>query len=205
MTQDAPRAFDSDAAREGLLALLRALDAAGIDHYLTGALVRNLLGSARTSEDFDVVVDTHANSHERVRDALASAGYQLEGPLKGNLGERFVTEAGGFETDVWLPPDTETARHEMRNRKAVEWHGTRVWIMDPEDYVLRKLVTWRRVRRKTTDLDDAYQVLFVEWESIDAERLVQRAGFHRVTEAMRELVDLVREDRAKLARGEGLE
>ena len=197
MTPEQPASFVSDRAREGLLALLRSLDAADIQHYVTGALVRNLLGAARTSEDFDVVVDTHAHSEERIASVLKHAGYSLEGPLEGNLGRRFVTEVGGMETDVWLPPDTETARQEMANRKAVAWHGASVSIMDPEDYVLRKVVTWRRVRRRSTDIDDAYQVLVVAWDSIDRQRLVSRAGIHRVTDAMKELIKVAGEDRLR--------
>lgn len=116
MTPDERADFRSETARLGLLALLATLENAGISTYLTGALVRNLVGSERTSRDFDVVVDTHTHTRDRIRSVLAQAGYDVEGPLKGNLGERFVLRVDGVLTDIWLPPDTETARHEMSNR-----------------------------------------------------------------------------------------
>lgn len=196
--------FASDDARRALVSVLDALESAGIDHYLTGALVRNLLGSARTTEDFDIVVDDWAHPPAEIRRILEAAGFTVDGPLTGNLGTRFVIEPGGFETDIWLPPDTEVHRGEMARRQMLEWHGRLVPVMGSEDFVLRKVVTFR-LRRKTTDLDDAYQVLMVAWDTIDRSRLVQRASFYRVEKLMEELIEVAREDRAALAGGQGRE
>jgi predicted nucleotidyltransferase component of viral defense system len=92
----------------------------------------------------------------------------------------------------------------MERAVEVDYHGIPLRIMDAEDFVLRKLVNCRK-RRNPNDLDDAYQVLLHAWMEIDAERLVARASGHRVEKLARELVDLAREDRARLERGEQIE
>lgn len=194
-----------DQLRKELVRILDVLDGASIPHFLTGALARNALATSRTSEDFDIVLDMRGRKEDDVRMLFERAGYRVEGPLKGNLGRRFVLDIPDYEADLWLAPDTEIHRAELERARPADYHGRRVRVMHPEDFVLRKLVNWRRIRHKPTDLDDAYAVLLARFDEVDSDRLVQRAAGHRVDKDARELVELVREDREKLARGEPLE
>lgn len=186
--------------REHLARIIGILRAEGIGYLATGALVRNALAPARTSLDLDVVIDMRDRTATDVRRVFERSGYSVEGPLKGDLGSRLVLDLPDYEADLWLAPDTEIHRSEMSKGIEVDYHGLRLRIMHPEDFVLRKLVN-TRVRRNPNDLDDAYQVLLHAWEHIDPERLVQRASGHRVDARARELVDLVSEDRAALEAG----
>lgn len=190
----------ADAIRAHLTRILGILQDAHIPHMATGALVRNALAPARTSEDLDVVLDMRGWTPEDVRALFEAKGYKVEGPLKGDLGTRLVLDLPEYEADLWLAPDTEVHRGEMTRSREVDYHGLRLRIMHPEDYVLRKLANTRR-RRNPNDLDDAYQVLLHTWSDIDPERLVARATGHRVETTARELVDLVREDLAALKAG----
>lgn len=186
--------------REHLARIIEILRAEGIAYVATGALVRNALAPARTSEDLDVVLDMEGRTAADIRVIFERAGYRVEGPLKGDLGTRLVLDLPDYEADLWLAPDTEIHRSEMAKALEVDYHGLRLRIVHPEDYVLRKLVNTRR-RRNPNDLDDAYQVLLHAWDQVDPERLVLRATGHRVEGRARELVDLVREDRAALEAG----
>jgi hypothetical protein len=190
----------ADEIRGHLTRIIGILQDARIPHMVTGALVRNALAPARTSEDLDVVLDMRGRTPDDVRALFEANGYRVEGPLKGDLGTRLVLDLPQYEADIWLAPDTDIHRGEMARAKEIDYHGLRLRIMDPEDYVLRKLVNTRR-RRNPNDLDDAYQVLLHAWADIDAERLIARATGHRVETTARELVDLVREDRAALEAG----
>ncbi len=111
------------------------------------------------------------------------------------MGSRLILAVGGTPVDLWLAPDTELHRREFERARTIPYGNRFIRLMDPEDFVLRKVVTWRRVRRKSTGIDDAYQILLVAWYSIDRARLLDRAGFHRVTDAMRELIEVAEEDR----------
>lgn len=194
----------ADDLRGHLTRILGILEEARIPHMATGALVRNALAPARTSEDLDVVLDMRGRTPEDVRALFEAAGYRVDGPLQGDLGTRLVLDLPEYEADLWLAPDTEVHRGEMARSREVDYHGLRLRIMDPEDYVLRKLVNTRR-RRNPNDLDDAYQVLLHAWLDVDPDRLVARAAGHRVETVARELVDLVREDRAVLDSGRSIE
>ena len=185
-----------------LFAVLDVLEELRVPAFLTGALVRNVYGEMRTTRDFDVVLDARTLPWERVHEAFTARGFVVEGPLHGNLGKRLVVDSSGTPVDLWLAPDTDLHRREFERVKRIPYGDRMLAVMHPEDYVLRKLVNFRRIRGKQTDIDDAYQVLLHAWEEIDPERLVARATGHRVEGAARELVDLVREDREKLERGE---
>lgn len=186
--------------RSHLERIIGILRAQGIPYLATGAIVRNALAPARTSEDLDVVVDMKSRTPGELRAIFEKEGYRVEGPVNGSLGSRLVLDLPDYEADIWLAPDTELHRNEMSRAIDVDYHGLSLRIMHPEDYVLRKLVN-TRVRRNPNDLDDAYQVLLHAWEHVDADRLVRRASGHRVDGRARELVDLVREDRAALEAG----
>lgn len=83
---------------------------------------------------------------------------------------------------------------------ASPYAGRMLAVMNPEDHVLRKSVNFRRIRAKQSDLD-AHEALLRAWDQIDADRLIARASGHRVETTARELVELVREDRAALEAG----
>lgn len=187
-------AFSSDAARKGLRALFAALDDAGIRFFLTGALARNALASARTSEDFDIVLDMRGRAPEDVARVLTAAGYRPEGPSTNEFGTRLISTIAGVETDLWLAPDTPLHRGELERAIEVEYLGGKVFVLAPEDLIVRKLVTYGRIRRRSADLDDAYQVLLLHWESIDREQVILRAEAQRVGALARELVEVVEED-----------
>lgn len=194
----------ADEIRGYLTRIIGILQAEGIRYMMTGALVRNALAPARTSEDLDVVLDMTGRTVEGIRRLFENAGFRVEGPLKGDLGARLVLDLPEYEADLWLAPDTEIHRSEMARATEVDYHGIVVRIMDPEDFVLRKLVNTRK-RRNYNDLDDAYQVLLHAWDRIDPDRLLARSTGHRVEMTARELIELVREDREKLKAGKSPE
>lgn len=180
-----------------LFRILDILQRAGIRHFATGALARNLYGESRTSRDFDIVLDAARPEPEDLRKLFEREGYVVEGPLRGDLGERLVLHFANYYADLWLSPKTELSRQEFERFRHVPYAGRTIPVIHPEDYVLRKLVNYYRVRRKPNDIDDAHQVLLYEWENIDRERLVQRAIVYRIEKKARELIAIVEEDRAR--------
>lgn len=177
------------------------LERAGIPYLLTGAIVRNIFGDVRTSRDLDVVIHPDHTDPAELRDLFEAADLEVEGPRRGDLGERLVLATEPVPTDLWLAPDTPLHRSEFERAVPREVGDRTLVIMHPQDYVLRKLVN-TKVRRASHDLDDAYQVLLFAWDQIDPEALVKDAQLHRIGGKARELVALVRSDREQLERGE---
>lgn len=177
------------------------LDRAEIPYLLTGAIVRNIFGDVRTSRDLDVVVHPDHADPDDLRALFEGVDLEVEGPRRGDLGERLVIATDPVQTDLWLAPDTPLHRSEFERAVPREVGDRTLVVMHPQDYVLRKLVN-TKVRRAGHDIDDAYQVLLFAWDEIDPETLVEDAHLHRIGGKARELVDLVRSDREQLERGE---
>lgn len=185
-----------------LFRVLDVLDDAGVPYLLTGALVRNYLGGlSRTTKDFDIVVHPDHADADGIRSLFQRKGHAVEGPMQGNLGRRLVLRFEELWVDLWLPPNHPLHRSEFERAVRVIHGGRSLPLLHPEDYVLRKLVNYYRVRGKPNDIDDAYQVLLYAWDDVDAERLVQRAALYRIEARARELVNLVRNDRDELKGG----
>lgn len=187
-----------EALERELFKILDILAAADVEHFLTGAQVRNLLAEPRTSGDFDIVVLLRGRTKTWVRELLESKGYAVEGPLRGDLGERLVLALPDFEADVWLAPDTEFHRNEFGNAIRVRYGDRELPVMAPGDFVLRKLVNYYRVRGKSHDLEDAFQVLLHAWAQIDVEALPRRAEAYRIRKETEALIAKTRRERARL-------
>ncbi|MGQ0534697.1 MAG: hypothetical protein ACT4PT_01345 [Methanobacteriota archaeon] len=187
-----------EALERELFRILDLLADEDIEHFLTGAQVRNLFAEPRTSGDFDIVVLLRGRPKRSVRELFEANGYSVEGPLKGDLGERFVLGLPDFEADIWLAPDTEFHRSEFGNAVRVPYGGRELPVMAPGDYVLRKLVNYYRVRGKSNDLEDAFQVLLHAWERIDVEGLPKRAEVYRIRKQAEALIEKTRRERVRL-------
>ncbi len=181
-----------------LFKILDILAAANIEHMLTGAQVRNLFGEPRTSGDFDIVVLLRGITKDAVRDVFASEGYAIEGPIKGDLGERFVLALPDFEADIWLAPDMQFHRAEFGNAVRARYGDRELPVMAPGDFVLRKLVNYYRIRGLSHDLEDAFQVLLHAWERIDMDALPDRAAVYRIRKQAEALIEKTRRERERL-------
>lgn len=179
-----------------LFRVMDVLEEAEVPYFVTGALVRNAYGEPRSSQDIDVVVE---GKHEgELRRDFEAQGFDVQGPREGRLGRRLVLRGDETPVDLWLAPKTQLHEAEFDRAVAREYRGRSVPLMHPGDFVLRKLVNYRRIRGDTADLEDAYQVLLYGWDEVDRNRLLERAAFYRVETDARELLETVREDRADL-------
>lgn len=185
-----------DPLERTLFRVMDLLEAEEAEYFLTGSLVRNAFGEPRASRDLDVVVpEEHEDTLRRV---FEDDGFRAEGPLKGRLGRRIVLRTDDALVDLWLAPPTEFHRREFERAVEKEYRGRSIPLMHPEDFVLRKLVNYARIRGHTEDLEDAYQVLLHGWKEVDEDNLMDRATFYRVKDHAQRLLELVREDREEL-------
>jgi hypothetical protein len=183
---------------ELLFRVLNALEGDDVPCFVTGAFPRNAQGDWRTTRDIDVVVHpTHAEA-ESLTGLFSDLGFDVEGPREGSLGRRLVLKGDRAPVDIWLPEGHPLHHEEFDRVQGVEYRGRVVPVPHPEDYVLRKLVNYYRLRRSTNDLDDAYQVLLYAWDLVDVDDLLERAVTYQVREEAEELVRTVEEDRAEL-------
>lgn len=144
--------------------VVRALDAAGFDYALGGAVALAYWGVPRATVDVDVGVAAEPMQLPELFAALRAGGLELdearavEAAARGDFGCR----ARGVRVDVFLPV-MPLARSALERRVQVPFgEGGRAWIVSREDAVLLKLLYGR-----TKDLADLERLFALHPERLD--------------------------------------
>ncbi|MBI4820536.1 MAG: hypothetical protein HY791_29985 [Deltaproteobacteria bacterium] len=154
------------------LELGAALEKAGFDYAIGGALALGFWAVPRATLDVDVGVDADALRLPDLLATLRQAGCivdferALEAAQRGDFGVR----KDGVRVDVFLP-ELEVARAALDRRVSVEVSGRRLWIVSPEDLALLKLLFGR-----TKDFADLERLFSARAQSLDIEYLERSVG-----------------------------
>jgi len=118
-------------------------DAAAIPYMLTGSVAGQFHGLDRSTMGTDVVIDLDAGRAgallESLRDGwYVDAGMVVEGLERRSMFNVLPVAGGKFDLIPLRREPYELAKFERR--QAMDWHGTRIWVITPEDLVLSKLL-----------------------------------------------------------------
>jgi hypothetical protein len=162
-------------ADEAVVAVIDALERAGIPFMIVGSLASNFHGIPRSTRDADFVVELPAGSVERLRKALPSAlALQLQGGFETVTGTtRYVIEMSRspFVAELFLRSDDAHDRSRFERRQLVSLLGRRAHVATAEDMVVTKL-RWAGAANRGKDRDDIRNILAVrgpdlDWDYID--------------------------------------
>lgn len=172
--------------------IVRSLDRAGIDYFLTGSLVSSVHGEPRIVKDLDVKVNLVEG---RVWELLAAYLGPDFRPDPKTLGEAirgggiFVSELAGDRVDFWFFRDDPFDRSRFERRRSVRLFGLDVSVPSPEDTILANL-RWAKKEVKGSEVKsyrDALRITEVQDSALDrryltewADRLEVRALWDRV-------------------------
>jgi hypothetical protein len=165
-----------------LLAVARALEAAGAPYVVGGSLASSLQGIPRSTFDVDLVADLAAGGVEAFLRGLGSRFYAdreriLDGVRRGASFNVIDLETG-FKADIYLAGGGPLDRSQFRRRQMVEvLPGVSLPFCAPEDVVLQKL-RWYRLGGEVSERQwlDALGVLKVQGEVLDRSYLAARAA-----------------------------
>jgi hypothetical protein len=155
--------------REGIVTLLEALEVAGTEYVIVGALATGAWGIPRSTNDADFVVACAAPVLDAILRKLPSkisvepqARMEL---FTGTLRWILRLEGTPFEIEVFLlgSDPHHAAIFVRKRRERIIMIDREAWIPTAEDLIIQKL---RWARRK--DLDDAQNILAVQGDAIDA-------------------------------------
>ncbi len=155
-------------SEQAVCTLLDALAAAGLPHMVTGGLVSNAHGIARSTHDADIVVQVRGGDF---------AGFARSLPPELHLDPQisFETITGSqrhivriteskFQIELFFLSDDP--HHQERFQRRVWRHlpdlDREAWIATAEDMVIQK-VRWNRDK----DRDDARNILAVQGDALD--------------------------------------
>lgn len=192
MTSD--REPNEVAARTGILATLlavaKALDAAGAPFLVGGSLASSLQGIPRSTQDADLVADLAAEGVASFVLALGGSFYADEERIRDGVARRasfnVIDLRNGFKADIYLAARDAFGREQFARRQSIEIApGRSLPFASPEDVVLQKL-RWYRLGGGVSERQwlDALGVLKVQRERIDLAYLVRWANTLELTDLL---------------------
>jgi hypothetical protein len=149
---------------EQIVALERALAAAGIPHAFGGAQALAYYGSVRATHDIDVNVFLPASEAERVFAVLGSLGAAVHNPGLRKLvarDEQVRILWDATPVDVFFAYDP-LHQSSMRRRVRVDFYGDPIHILSAED-----LITYKATFDRDKDWRDIASIVYACDEPLD--------------------------------------
>ena len=155
---------------EVTLAVIDALELAGLRYLIVGSLSSNFHGVPRATQDADFVVDVAAGDISRLAEALpatlvleSQAGFET---VTGSL--RYVIAAAGnpFICELFVHSDDPHDVERMRRRLRVSIIGRQTFVATAEDAIVTKL-RWAALARRGKDVEDVRNIIAVRGDELD--------------------------------------
>lgn len=152
------------------MAVIDALEAAGIPYMVVGSLASNFHGIPRSTRDADFVADLDRSSVQRLGEALPRGlRLQPQGSFEAVTGTyRHVIELVGspFVAELFVCSDDPHDRKRLARRQRVRLFDRSAYVATVEDMIVTKL-RWASLARRTKDADDARNMMAVRGDELD--------------------------------------
>ena len=151
--------------------IISALEDAGIAHMLAGSFASSYHGSARATQDINLVIEADARRLVALVQLLPPSAYYVdEGAaleaLQAETQFNVVDLSAGWTIDLIIRRSRSFSVEEFTRRNMTDYEGTRLAIATAEDLIIVKLE-----RAKTGDLkrriEDVVAMLRVRGEELD--------------------------------------
>ena len=166
--------------QELLKYVVAVLEAAGIPYMITGSTVSSLQGQPRTTHDIDIVVG--------IRPSVIPAILAAFPPPKFYVDEDAIRDAvatssmfnvidieGGDKIDFWMLKSEPFNRVSFQRRYKESAAGTEMFISQPEDTILRKLLWSKMSGGSEKQKADCIAVYEVNYTNLDAQYMQEWA------------------------------
>ena len=177
--------------------VIEALQAAGVEYMVGGALALWAWGEPRSTMDLDLMIsvplDAISGLSEELkkRDMLLPADIILDAVLaeRSTIPLIAIHISSGFKADLYLLfPNDNLGQMAFRRRMQVDFgpHYGTLYVHTPEDLILFKL-WYYRISRQTKHPRDIYAILIAQEDHIDLDYIqewVTRLGVSSVWEEL---------------------
>ena len=138
------------------------LNTAGIPYMVSGSVAMNFCATPRMTRDIDVVIEMQKKDVERFI-ALFGKDYYLEADtIRDEVARKgmfnLIHQRSIIKVDFVLQKDGAYDRVAFERRTRVDVDGIGLWLISPEDLVIRKLL-WGRDGDSELQLRDVRNVL----------------------------------------------
>jgi len=164
---------------DSLKLVLDALEAAGVEYMIGGAVAAWAWGEARTTRDFDVVIDVPIAKMERLsqelekRDMLVPADiiYNLWAETRADLPVNAIHLHTGYKAELFLlRPGDDLRRAAFSRRRLVNLGPPlgEVYVHSPEDLILYKLLYFS-ISEQPKHTRDIASIILAQGDDLDVE------------------------------------
>ena len=181
--------------------MIEALDAAGVEYLIGGAIAEWAWGEPRATQDLDLVVKIPIKAINKLskelekRDMLIPAEIILDAVLedRADIPINAIHMHSGFKADLYLVREGDELRHSaLRRRQQVDYGPPigKVYIHSPEDLILYKLIYFGLSQQSKHSRDIA-AILKSKKDELDLnyiEEWVTRLG---LSSLWREMLDII--------------
>jgi hypothetical protein len=174
---------------EALLLLVAALEAVGVDYMLTGSVAAGFYGSARMSNDLDVVIDVPAMRRPLVKvlhEDFEADPENVEAALREPRIFNVFHPATLAKIDLIPRNQVKDSPEVFARRRLVSFGDAQVQIISPEDLVIAKL-TWAKESRSEMQFRDVAGLL--RREDLEMEYIRRKAAKFGLIATLNEIRD----------------
>lgn len=150
------------------------LEQTQIPYMIAGSVSSSFYGKPRSTQDVDMIIDPIRSALENFINILGS-NYYISRPAAIDALERrsmfnIIDTTNGWKVDLIIRKLRPFSQEEFNRRRPAELMGINAWVLSPEDSILSKL-EWTMTRESTIQLQDALNVLIMQWHVLDFEYL----------------------------------
>jgi hypothetical protein len=157
-------------ADEAVVAVLDALEAAGIPYMIVGSLASNFHGIPRSTRDVDFVIELVPGGLQRLGDALpVDLKLQRQGSFEGVTGTmRYVIDLANspFVCELFVRSDDAHDQERFKRRLHVRLLDRVAFVASAEDMIVTKL-RWADEAHRPKDREDIRNILAVRGAELD--------------------------------------
>src|SRR5690348_6395223 len=146
------------------------LDQANVPYMVTGSFASALYGSARSTQDIDIVI---APTAEQLRTFIQILGHQyyaeLEAALEALRQESLfnvIDGISGWKIDLILRKSRPFSQEEFLRRQRVSFHGVELFVASAEDVIIAKL-EWAKLGESQRQIQDVAAILNIRGSLLD--------------------------------------
>ena len=181
--------------------VLEALDAAGVEYLIGGAIAEWAWGEPRATQDLDLVVKIPIKAVNKLskelekRDMLISAEIILDAILedRADIPINAIHMHSGLKADLYLVRDGDELRQSAFRRRVQVDYGPpigKVYIHSPEDLILYKLIYFGLSQQSKHSRDIA-AILKSQKNELDMNYIEQWAARLGLSSLWKEMLDSV--------------
>jgi hypothetical protein len=151
--------------------VIAALDGAGIPYMLTGSFASTYHGTARATQDIDIVISPTADQVRALVKALPEGEYYVDEDSALDAQRRqsqfnVIDFATGWKVDLIVRKSRPFSVEEFDRRDLVDFQGMKLSIATAEDVLIAKL-EWAKLGQSQRQIEDAAGILRIRGSQLD--------------------------------------